>query len=615
MNEYTNPAPGSAWSGAVAAVPPSINGLASTPKPSAGVPVQTIERDLFAQEDDPSKTVAQSHMELAPHERALRAIERVLIAGHVVVCAFSSGKDSSCVANLMLNAAINVKAAGHRCPQLVISHADTGVESPVVRALADGELQKMRDFAREHGLPLQVLVGKPTLSACFATRIIGGRALPPFPQSRTDCSTDWKIAVTERNIRRVVGERSEGEPAVVTLIGTRSSESAARKMNTAKRKETAHEVWYSDDGEARLSPILDWDTDTVWEYLGMCAAGEFLSYSDFGDTMQFYANAGASSCVVVADMRSASNNKACGARGGCFSCTAVAADRSVENMIEQNPGRYPYLVPLLELRNFIADTAWDWSLRNYLGRTISPQGTMKVGADQYSPQMVEDLLYYTLAAQARANELGSPSVVQAIGVRELVAIDFYWSLRGWHPPFHALAIYLDHCAGNRRYAPKVQRPATPSPAPVIGEIYVGKDWDDNLSKLFPSGLRHHSWEIFSESCGPMLRSNKAGKVFLDLEEAPEFDVDAQAAWDFIEFVAEEKIEQYHRQDTPDWTIAAMTYIQYGTVTLATGQSSAIDSMIRRTQWLQRHGLHGHQTAESLRARCSSLVETQAELFA
>jgi DNA sulfur modification protein DndC len=67
----------------------------------------------------------------------------------------------------------------------------------------------------------------------------------------------------------------------------------------------------------------------------------------------------------------------------------------VENMLAQNPGRYPYLVPLLELRNFLSDTQWDWSRRNFIGRTISPEGKIKVGADQYSPQMVEDLLYYT----------------------------------------------------------------------------------------------------------------------------------------------------------------------------------------------------------------------------
>ena len=165
------------------------------------------------------------------------------------------------------------------------------------------------------------------------------------------------------------------------------------------------------------------------------------------------------------------------------------------------------------------------------------------------------------------------------------------------------------------YAPKIERPCRPSPVPFIGEVHVGSDWDDGLSPLFPSGLRHPVWELFVDSCGPGLRANKAGKVFIDLEEAPEFDVDEEAAADFIEFLAEDKIREFHSPDTLDWTIGAMTYLQIGTVTLASGQSSAIDSMIRRSQWLQRHGLHGQQTAEGLRSRCSSLAQSQADLFA
>lgn len=136
-----------------------------------------------------------------------------------------------------------------------------------------------------------------------------------------------------------------------------------------------------------------------------------------------------------------------------------------------------------------------------------------------------------------------------------------------------------------------------------------------MSELAPAGLRHPVWELFSDSCGPMLRTNQAGKMFLSLDEAPEFDVDVEGAHDFLEFIAEEKIATYHRYDLPDWTIGATTYLQYGTVTLAKGQSSGIDSMLRRTQWLQRHGLHGQQSLESLKSKCATLRETQSELFA
>lgn len=582
---------------------------------------QTIEakastgpRDLFGSIDGP-RTITQQHTELEPHKRAIQAIERVLLAMHPVVAAWSSGKDSSAAVNLLFNAALNLIKAGHKCPQLVVSHADTGVEAPTIRALADSELRKMKAFAKMHGIPLVIHVGRPSLSACFATRIIGGRALPPFPQSRADCSTDWKIMPTVKNIREVVKRLPDDSPAVVTLLGTRSDESLARKVHTAARKETAHEIWYNEAGEARLSPILDWDTDDVWIWLGESGQGLHPSYSDFQDTLAWYADAGATSCAVVADLQSAGQSKGCGSRGGCWSCTKVKNDRSVENMIGQNPKKYPYLVPLLELRDYVAHTQWDWSKRNYIGRTISLEGKIKVGADQYSPQMVEDLLYFTLAAQDLANELGAPSVVRPVGIRELFAIDFYWSARAWHPPFHALAIYLDHEAGNRRFAPKVDRPCRPSPVPVIGEIHVGSDWDSNVSPLAPSGLRHPVWEIFSDSCGPSLRTNKAGKLFLSLEEADEFDVDEQGASDFLEFFSQEFIDKYHRHDLHDWTLGASTYLSWGFVTLASGQSSSIHSMMLRSQWLQGKGLHGHQTPESLRSRCCSLVETQSEMFA
>lgn len=565
---------------------------------------------------DKSKSIEQTHTELPPVQRAILAIERILKAAHPIRLAWSTGKDSSTCVNLAFTAAINVMKEGFTCPPLVVSHADTMVESPVVRALADGEMQKMRDFASAHAIPLEIRIGRPTLAACYVTRVIGGRALPPFPQTTRDCSVDFKIRPMQRISAQLAKENPKNGPAVVTIIGTRSDESMTRRQNTVMRKEAAHEIWYGPDGDARLSPILDWTSSDVWEYLGESAQGLHPSYSDFQQTIEFYADAGGSSCVVVADMNAVSTSKACGARSGCWACTATGSqDASVENMLASNPGRYPYLVPLLELRNFIADTQWDWSKRNFLGRTISADGSIKAAADQYSPQMVEDLLYYFLAAQARANELGAPARVTAIGIRELIAIDFFWSLRAWHPPFHALAIYFDHCAGNRRYAPKITTPCRPTPAPQIGEIHVGGDWDDDASLLYPSGLRHHNWELFSESCGPQLRTNKAGKMFLALEEAPEFDVDEEGALDFLEFIAREKIESHHDHDAPDWTLGSKTYIQYGTVTLAAGQSSAIDSMMRRAQWLQRHGLHGHQTADSVRARCSTLTRAQADLFA
>lgn len=572
-----------------------------------------VMNDLFAGLEG-EQSIEQLHCTLPPHERAIAALERVLHAAHPCVLQFSSGKDSSACANLLFTAGRNVMARGQTCPPLYVCHVDTGVENPVVRALADAELKKMRDFARLHQLPLAIHVGRPTLSASYATRVIGGRALPPFPQTTRDCTVNFKIDSSQRIHRRLAQQNAQAAKPIVTIIGTRSAESQARQIATAERNESAHELWYGPTGDARLSPILDWENDEVWEYIGGCAAGEHLAYSDFSDLMEFYADAGASSCVVVADMRSAANNKACGARGGCYICTAVQNDRSVENMIEANPGRYPYLVPLLEFRDFVANTQWDWRLRNFVGRTIDEDGYILARADQYSPAMCEDLLRYLLAAQDRANALGAPAHVQAVGLRELIAIDWYWSVRAWHPPFHALWVYFDHCAGNTRSAPKISAPCPPTPPPDLGKIYVGDAWDCDAHPMRPPGLRDPAWEMFSESCGPSLRSSPAGKVFLSIEETPQFDVDEEGAALFLEFEAERMLAEHHRQDT-DWTSAASIYVRYGTVTMAKGQSSTVDDMIRRSQWLQRHDLHGHRTAEDLANRCAIPAKGQRSLFA
>mgnify|MGYP006186408949 CR=1 FL=1 len=58
--------------------------------------------------------------------------------------------------------------------------------------------QKMKAFASEHKIPVEVHVGRPTLAASYAPRVIGGRALPPFPVGKRDCTTDWKIVVSQR---------------------------------------------------------------------------------------------------------------------------------------------------------------------------------------------------------------------------------------------------------------------------------------------------------------------------------------------------------------------------------------------------------------------------------
>ena len=173
--------------------------------------------------------------------------------------------------------------------------------------------------------------------------------------------------------------------------------------------------------------------------------------------------------------------------------------------------------------------------------------------------------------------------------------------------------YLDHAAGNVQHAPVIKDVHRPSPAPVIGKLFVGSDWDSDVSALRPQGLRDPVWEMFSDSCGPSLRTSPKGKVFMAIDEDPQFTVDEEGPLMFMEFEAERMIQDHHVPNG-DWTVSASIYLRYGCVTLGKGMSSTVDDMIRRSQWLQRQNLHGQRGAKELAARCQTLASRQEVLF-
>ncbi|MCU7369982.1 phosphoadenosine phosphosulfate reductase family protein [Paucibacter sp. O1-1] len=348
--------------------------------------------------------------------------------------AYSGGKDSSVLANLAISAALAVRGEGLRA-LVVISHADVGaVENPEIRTLVRGELERMRGFAMARGLDLRVRVTQPAQSESFAVRVIGGRALPAFPDSRRDCTSSWKREPSERSLRQLALElQRQSWRAPVLMTGVRRDESTVRAGAIARRGEQSSQLWVDADGRLRLSPLLDWTTDDIWGYLGLCRQGAIEAYSDFDDVLRVYQDAGGSSCVVVADAEMERHAKPCASRFGCWACTAVREDRSLRQMIEGEPQRYGYMRPLAALRDFIAYTQYDWGRRQYVGRTIR-EGFITIAADTYAPSMLAELLRYALSAQQATG-------IEIVSAAQLIAIDARWSLYALAPPFSALRIW------------------------------------------------------------------------------------------------------------------------------------------------------------------------------
>lgn len=551
-------------------------------------------------------TVVQSLIEIrqeTPEKIAIEAMVRLLDQGHPLVVLFSAGKDSSVLANLAATAAAKVVRGGRRA-LLVAAHADVLVENPEIARLARGELEKFKRFCRATGIDVAVRVARPAFWDSFAVRVLGGRALPTFPDTRRDCTTDWKRLANARELAslwRDLAGQQWAEPVLMT--GVRRDESAVRSRSVASRGEQSGKIWTDADGRLRLSPLLEWTTDDIWIYLALCNAGVVEAYSDFEATMQIYQAAGGSSCVVVADAELDRNSKPCSSRFGCWVCTAVREDKSLHQMIESDPAQFGYMRPLAALRDFIANTQYDWSRRQHVGRTIE-QGHVMIAADTYSPGMLAELLRYSLTAQRVTG-------VQIVDAAQLLAIDARWSQYAIAPPFSALRIWREVERGARWMPPRAPR-ARKTPVPRLGLISVGEDWNDDVeSDLLLTGLRDHSAELFAESCGPRLKQLASGRDVLDVEGDSEVDV--EDAWLFLDFEMDRMLAERAHPDQ-DWTNGYRTYVSMGLIRPAKGTSRRVDEILRRSQWRQRNDLHGQRDPRELQKRLSVRFPQQADLF-
>lgn len=110
-------------------------------------------QDLFEVEKaaDTQHSLVQFSRE-QPMDRAMRLIREVFDDRHIAVLAYSGGKDSSATACLLLTVAADYRRRGLSLPPIYVTHSSTGVENPVVAALAMAELTKMKAFAAKHDL-------------------------------------------------------------------------------------------------------------------------------------------------------------------------------------------------------------------------------------------------------------------------------------------------------------------------------------------------------------------------------------------------------------------------------------------------------------------------------
>ncbi|WP_445316216.1 DNA phosphorothioation system sulfurtransferase DndC [Microcoleus vaginatus] len=270
------------------------------------------------------------------------------------VLGYSGGKDSTTVVQLIWYAIAELPPE-KRTKKIYVITTDTLVENPIVSTWVRQSLKQMKSAAIEQQLPIEPYMLYPDVKDTFWVNLMG-KGYPAPRHGFRWCTERLKILPSNRFVRDMV--RINGE--VILILGTRKAESTKRAVSMEK-----HEIGRMSDrlnnnsssiksllyqspslpNSLIYSPIEDWRTDEVWIYLNQWANPWENSNKDL---FTMYRGATADNeCPLVVD----TSTPSCGSsRFGCWVCTMVSQDKSMEAMI-QNDEEKEWMQPLLDIRN------------------------------------------------------------------------------------------------------------------------------------------------------------------------------------------------------------------------------------------------------------------------
>lgn len=323
------------------------------------------------------------------------------------IVGFSGGKDSTLLLQLTWLALRQIPEQ-LRTRQIYVVCNNTLVENPKVIDYVEGVLKKIQEEAHNQGMPIVVKQTTPALEDTFWVNLIG-KGYPSPNNIFRWCTERLKINPTTKFILDKISDSGE----VIILLGTRSDESANRAKNLKKREVKGNRLRKHVLPNAYVyAAIKDVKTDDLWQYLAQVPSPWKASNKEL---ITLYKNANSGDCPLVIDTTTPS----CGnSRFGCWVCTVVKRDKSMEALIENGE---EWMEPLMELRDFLAASRDDESVREQRRR----DGTKKEGQlGPYKPEFRARFLEMLLKAQKEI-QVEQPDI-NLINYQELVAIQVLW---------------------------------------------------------------------------------------------------------------------------------------------------------------------------------------------
>lgn len=336
---------------------------------------------------------------------------------------YSGGKDSTAAVQLVWMA-IEALPVEQRKKPIHVMNTDTLVESPIVAKWVEKSLEAMQIAATERNLPFIPERLIPDFNNTFWVNLLGRGY--PFPRMKYRWCTDrLKIQPVNNFIKNKIAEHGE----IILVLGTRKQESARRNRTmTNLEKKRVRELLSPNPtlaNELVFSPMESWSNDDVWAFLMQYKNP--WGYSN-QDLMTMYRGATADNeCPLMIDKDMPSCGKS---RFGCWVCTMVESDKSMEAMIA-NDEEKEWMTPLLEFRNEFGNPEGDRERRSFRKMRGNLQGNYgQLFHGPYKREVREQWLRKLLQIQKDINENGPEEFrsLDLIRIEELRAIRRIWVL-------------------------------------------------------------------------------------------------------------------------------------------------------------------------------------------
>jgi DNA sulfur modification protein DndC len=326
------------------------------------------------------------------------------------IVGFSGGKDSTMLLQMTWRALLKIPAELRNRPIHVVCN-DTMVENPKIIQFIKDTLKNIAVAAVKQGLPVTVNQTTPRLEDTFWVNLLG-KGYPAPNNSFRWCTERLKINPTTEFIKRTISEVGEA----IILLGTRSDESATRARSIENNKihiESERLRKHPLPNAYVFAPIKDVLTDELWQYLLQVNPPWGGTHRDL---ITLYNNATGGDCPLVIDDTTPSCG---GSRFGCWVCTVVKKDKSMDALIDNGED---WMEPLADFRDMLLENR-----NNREWRQTQRRNSDVTGEDVWGPYRPEKraLMLQELLKAQRLVQVKDPGLI-LVNYQELVAIQVTW---------------------------------------------------------------------------------------------------------------------------------------------------------------------------------------------